>query len=140
LLLGRSEAAVDALRVAAEKAPQDPMNHHALGLAYAERGEWNAAQASYAHALTINANHIATIIDRARLRVRQADPEAQRLAQGELLGVSEKLVDDCSASQVARAKLGLTEWRLARGELSLARENLSDAARRTVPTDYSLWE
>jgi tetratricopeptide (TPR) repeat protein len=134
LLLERSEAAAEALRAAADQMPRDPLTLHALGLAEAAAHREDKALDAYRKALEANANHIATIVDRALLAVRRqprAGHEAEReAARGALEGVVAKLQGDSSPAQLARAHLGLGELAIQRGDLDGARRELSEASAR----------
>lgn len=140
LLLERPESAVDALRAAAEKEPRDPMVLHGLGLAEAAAGRDAKAAAAYRQALEANANHIATLIDRAALQVRRGPAQDRDAARGALEGVVTKLVADASPGQLARAYLGLAELELARGDLEAARQKLAQAVGKRREGDAQLSE
>src|SRR5262249_27967346 len=115
LLAEHAEPACEALRAAAAAEPQDPVVLHALGLAEAAAHRPDRALEAYGHALAANANHIATIVDRALLQIRMgADRE---VAGGALEGVVSKLVGDASPGQLARAYVGLAELELAKGNV-----------------------
>jgi tetratricopeptide (TPR) repeat protein len=140
LLLDRPQAAVDALRSVADLEPRDPIAQHALGVAEAALKHDDRALEAYKHALEANANHIATIIDRALLQVRRGSAADRDLARGALEGVVSKLVPDCSQGQLARAYLGLAELELGRGDLEAARRALSLASARRRDGDTLLSE
>ncbi len=128
LLLDKPEEAAAALRTAAAEDPQNPIVLHALGLAEAALRHNEAAFEAYGRALTANANHITTIIDRALLQLRQGlDRET---AAGSLEGVVGKLVADASPGQLARAYVGLAEIEIGKGNVTAARSALSSAAAR----------
>lgn len=138
LLLERPESAVEALRAAAEADPRNPLVMHGLGLAEAAAHNDDRAFAAYRHALADNANHIATIIDRALLQVRRGIDRAA--ARGALEGVVVKLNGDASYGQLARAFLGLAELELGRGDVAAARRDLGSAAAKRPEGDALLSE
>jgi tetratricopeptide (TPR) repeat protein len=140
LLLDRPQAAVDALRAVADLEPKDALAQHALGVAEAALRHDDRAFEAYRHALDANANHIATIIDRALLQARRGTLEDRDIARGALLGVVEKLQADCSPGQLARAHLGLAELDLWKGDLELARRELAVAAGLQRQGDVTLAE
>jgi tetratricopeptide (TPR) repeat protein len=126
LLLEHPDSAAEALRAAAEAEPHNPTVLHGLGLAEAAAHHEDRAFDAYRQALTANANHIATIVDRALLQVQlNIDRDG---ARGALSGVVSKLVADSSPGQLARAYLGLAELELVKGDLPAARRDLSQAA------------
>ena len=128
LLLDQPEDAANALRTAAAEDPQNPLVLHALGVAEAALRHNDRAFEAYGKALTANANHVATIIDRALLQLHQGlDREA---AAGSLEGVVGKLVGDASPGQLARAYVGIAEIELGKGNVAAARSALSSAAAR----------
>jgi tetratricopeptide (TPR) repeat protein len=138
LLLERPDTAADALRTAAEGDAHNPLVLHGLGLAEAAARRDDRALEAYRHALQDNANHIATIIDRALLQVdRGSDREA---ARGALEGVVGKLVGDSSPGQLARAFLGLAELELQKGDVTAARRDLAQAAAKRRDGDALLSE
>ena len=138
LLLERPDTATDALRTAAEGDPHNPMVLHGLGLAEAAARRDDRALEAYRRALADNANHIATIIDRALLQVeRGSDREA---ARGALEGVVGKLFLDASPGQLARASLGLAELELQKGDITAARRDLAQAAAKRREGDALLSE
>jgi predicted Zn-dependent protease len=133
LLLDQPENAVTALHTASNEDPQNPIVLHALGVAESAVRHKDLAFEAYAKALTANANHVATIIDRALLQLQLGlDREA---AAGSLEGVVGKLVADASPGQLARAYVGLAELELQKGNVGAARTALSSAAanRRDHP-------
>src|SRR4029079_6571716 len=75
LLLESPDSATDALRSAAEGDPHNLVVWRGLGLAEAAARRDDRALEAYRRALQDNANHIATIIDRALL---QANPNLAR--------------------------------------------------------------
>ena len=110
----------------------------ALGLAEAAAQRDDRALEAYRRALADNANHIATIIDRALLQVdRGTDRDA---ARGALEGVVGKLVGDSSPGQLARAFLGLAELELQKGDVTAARRDLAQAAAKRRDGDALLSE
>jgi tetratricopeptide (TPR) repeat protein len=117
---------------------------HGLGLAEAAAHRDDKANEAYRRALSANANHIATIIDRAVLQVRRAqgpgNESVREGARGALEGVVSKLVGDSSPGQLARAFLGLAELELARGDLEAARRALASAAAKRRDGDTLLSE
>jgi tetratricopeptide (TPR) repeat protein len=138
LLLERPDTAADALRSAADADPHNPMVLHGLGLAEAAARRDERALTAYRLALGDNANHIATIIDRALLQVsRGSDRDA---ARGALEGVVGKLVGDSSPGQLARAFLGLAELELQKGDVTAARRDLAQAAAKRRDGDALLSE
>ncbi|HSN33528.1 MAG TPA: tetratricopeptide repeat protein, partial [Ideonella sp.] len=138
LLLERPDTATDALRTAADGDPHNPLVLHGLGLAEAAAHRDDRALEAYRRALADNANHIATIIDRALLQVeRGIDREA---ARGALEGVVGKLVLDSSPGQLARAFLGLAELELSKGDITAARRDLAQAAAKRREGDALLSE
>ncbi|HEX6836789.1 MAG TPA: tetratricopeptide repeat protein, partial [Polyangia bacterium] len=138
LLLERPDTATDALRTAAEGDPHNPLVLHGLGLAEAAARRDDRALEAYRRALADNANHIATIIDRALLQVaRGSDREAARIA---LEGVVGKLFLDASPGQLARASLGLAELELQKGDITAARRDLAQAAAKRREGDALLSE
>jgi tetratricopeptide (TPR) repeat protein len=138
LLLERPERAIDALRVAADGDGKNPLVLHGLGLAEAAGRHDDRAFAAYGRALQDNANHIATIIDRALLQVdRGVDRDA---ARGALEGVVSKLVADAAPGQLARAFLGLAELELQKGDVPAARRDLGMAAAKRRDGDALLSE
>lgn len=138
LLLERPDTATDALRTAADADAHNPMVLHGLGLAESAARRDDRALESYRRALADNANHIATIIDRALLQVqRGSDREA---ARGALEGVVGKLVTDSSPGQLARAFLGLAELELQKGDVAAARRDLAQAAAKRRDGDALLSE
>ena len=138
LLLERPDTATDALRTAADGDPHNPLVLHGLGLAEAAARRDDRALEAYRRALADNANHIATIIDRALLEVdRGSDREA---ARGALEGVVGKLVGDSSPGQLARAFLGLAELELQKGDVTAARRDLAQAAAKRRDGDALLSE
>lgn len=148
LLLERPESAADALRGAADKMPRDPLTQHALGLAEAAAGHDDRAQEAYRRALDANANHIATLIDRAVLQIRRASPDAGQPKnkpdleplKSQLEGVVEKLAGDSSPGQLARAFLALGELELARGDVEAARKDLASSLAKRREGDFLLSE
>jgi tetratricopeptide (TPR) repeat protein len=140
LVLERPETAVDALRAAAEREPRDPLVLHALGMAEAAAHRDDRAFDAYKRALDANANHIATLIDRAILQVRDGQPTDRESARLTLEGVVTKLVGDASPGQLARGFLGLAELALARGDLAAARSALSNAVSKRRDGDALLSE
>ena len=109
---------------------------HGLGLAEAAARRDERALEAYRRALQDNANHIATIIDRALLQVeRGSDRDA---ARGALEGVVGKLVGDSSPGQLARAFLGLAELELQKGDVTAARRDLAQAAAKRRDGDALL--
>jgi tetratricopeptide (TPR) repeat protein len=138
LLADRADAASDALRAAASEEPQDPIVLHALGLAEAAARRNDRALDAYARAIAANANHIATIVDRALLQIRLgADRDG---AGGALEGVVGKLVGDASPGQLARAYVGLAELELQKGNVTAARSALAAAAAQRRDSDSLLLE
>lgn len=138
LLLDRPDAAADALRLAAGEDAHNPLVLHGLGLAEAAAHRDDRAFEAYRRALADNANHIATIVDRALLQVaRNVDREA---ARGALEGVVGKLVGDSSPGQLARAFLGLAELELQKGDIAAARRDLAQAAAKRRDGDALLSE
>lgn len=138
LLLERPDTATDALRTAAEGDAHDPLVLHGLGLAEAAAHRDDRALEAYRRALSDNANHIATIIDRALLQVeRGSDRDA---ARGALEGVVGKLFLDASPGQLARASLGLAELELQKGDIGAARRDLAQAAAKRRDGDALLSE
>ncbi len=138
LLLERPETAADALRTAADGDAHNPLVLHGLGLAEEAARHDDRALDAYRRALSDNANHIATIIDRALLQVsRGSDREA---ARGALEGVVGKLVGDSSPGQLARAFLGLAELELQKGDVAAARRDLAQAAAKRRDGDALLSE
>ena len=138
LLNERPDTAADALRTAADGDPHNPVVMHGLGLAEAAARRDDRALEAYRRALADNANHIATIIDRALLEVdRGTDREA---ARGALEGVVGKLVGDSSPGQLARAFLGLAELELQKGDITAARRDLAQAAAKRRDGDALLSE
>ncbi|HEY2749027.1 MAG TPA: tetratricopeptide repeat protein [Polyangia bacterium] len=138
LLNERPDTAADALRTAADGDPHNPVVLHGLGLAEAAARRDERAFEAYRRALADNANHIATIIDRALLEVdRGSDREA---ARGALEGVVGKLVGDSSPGQLARAFLGLAELELQKGDITAARRDLAQAAAKRRDGDALLSE
>lgn len=138
LLLERPESAIGALRAAAQADGKNPLVWHGLGLAEAAARHDDLALGAYGRALSDNANHIATIIDRALLQVdRGLDREA---ARGALEGVVTKLVADAAPGQLARAFLGLAELELQKGDLPAARRDLGMAAAKRRDGDALLSE
>ncbi|MGZ3427509.1 MAG: tetratricopeptide repeat protein, partial [Polyangia bacterium] len=138
LLLERPDTATDALRTAADGDSHNPLVMHGLGLAEAAARRDDRAFEAYRRALSDNANHIATIIDRALLQVeRGSDLEA---ARGALEGVVGKLVGDSSPGQLARAFLGLAELELQKGDVTAARRDLAQAAAKRRDGDALLSE
>ncbi|HEY1587985.1 MAG TPA: tetratricopeptide repeat protein, partial [Polyangia bacterium] len=136
LLLERPDSATDALRTAADGDPRNPMVLHGLGLAEATAHRDDRALEAYRRALADNANHIATIIDRALLQVdRGTDRDAARDA---LEGVVGKLVADSSPGQLARAFLGLAELELQKGDVTAARRDLAAAGAKRRDGDALL--
>ena len=127
--------AVDALRAAADREPRDPLVLHALGLAEAAAQHDDRALEAYRRALEANANHIATIVDRALLQVRRGAPIDRDAARGALEGVVGKLVGDCVAgaagARVPRARPS-SSWqkRRPRGGAARAGAGGGQAARR----------
>jgi len=118
--------------------PHNPLVLHGLGLAEAAARRDDRALEAYRRALSDNANHIATIIDRALLQVeRGSDREA---ARGALEGVVGKLVADSSPGQLARAFLGLAELELQKGDVTAARRDLAQAAAKRRDGDALLSE
>ena len=133
LLLDQPEDAAAALITASAEDPQNAMVLHALGLAETAMHHPDRAFDAYGRALAANANHVATIIDRALLQLREGiDRDA---AAGSLEGVVGKLVADASPGQLARAYVGLAEIELQKGNVAAARSALSSAAarRRDLP-------
>ncbi len=138
LLNERPDSATDALRTAADGDAHNPVVLHGLGLAEAAARRDDRALDAYRRALSDNANHIATIIDRALLEVdRGSDREA---ARGALEGVVGKLVGDSSPGQLARAFLGLAELELQKGDITAARRDLAQAAAKRRDGDALLSE
>ncbi|MEO6950800.1 MAG: tetratricopeptide repeat protein [Polyangia bacterium] len=128
LLLDQPEDAGAALLTASAEDPQNAMVLHGLGLAEAAMHHTDRAFDAYGRALAANANHVATIIDRALLQLREGiDRDA---AAGSLEGVVGKLVADSSPGQLARAYVGLAEIELQKGNVAAARSALSSAAAR----------
>ena len=140
LLLDRPQAAVDALRRVTDLDPRDAIVQHALGVAEAALKHDDRALEAYRRALEANSNHLATIIDRALLQVRRGSPQDRDVAKGALGGVVEKLAQDCSPGQLARAHLGLGELELARGDLEAARRQLALAMEKRRDGDVTLDE
>jgi tetratricopeptide (TPR) repeat protein len=140
LLLERPEAAIDALRAAVETESHNPLLLHGLGLAEASARHDDRALAAYRKALEANANHIATIIDRALLQVSRGGAADRELARGALAGVVGKLVGDSSPGQLARAFLGLAQLDLGKGDMEAARRDLNQAAARRRDGDALLSE
>lgn len=138
LLLERPDSAADALRSAADGDSHNPLVLHGLGLAEATAHRDDRAFEAYRRALADNANHIATIIDRALLEVdRGIDRET---ARGALEGVVGKLVVDSSPGQLARAYLGLAELELQKGDVAAARRDLAAAGAKRREGDALLSE
>ena len=138
LLLERPDSATDALRSAADGDVHNPLWLHGLGLAEAAAHRDDRAIEAYRRALGDNANHIATIVDRALLQVsRGVDRDA---ARGALEGVVGKLVGDSSPGQLARAFLGLAELELQKGDVTAARRDLAQAAAKRRDGDALLSE
>ena len=128
LLLDQPEDAGAALLTAAAEDSQNPMVLHGLGLAEAAMHHPDRAFDAYGRALAANANHVATVIDRALLQLHEGmDRDA---AAGSLEGVVGKLVADASPGQLARAYVGLAELELQKGNVAAARSALSSAAAR----------
>jgi tetratricopeptide (TPR) repeat protein len=147
LLLERPESAADALRGAAEQETKDSMIQHGLGLAEAAAGHDDRAQEAYRKALEENANHIATLIDRAVLQIRRATPDANGKPSSELEsvrstldGVVEKLAGDSSPGQMSRAFLALGELELQRGDVEAARKALASSLAKRREGDFLLSE
>jgi hypothetical protein len=86
LLLEHNNAAVEALRSAAEGDEHNPLFLHALGLAEAAVHQDERAYDAFRRALLDNANHIATIVDRALLYIDRGTDRAA--AEGALQGVA----------------------------------------------------
>lgn len=126
LLQDRPERAIALLRVAAERQPHDALVWHALGLAESAARESDRAREAFQHALEVNANHIATLIDRARLDLEQ--PGRREAARVALEGVVAKLGSDASPGQLARAQLGLARLELGRADVERARRHVEAAA------------
>lgn len=150
LLLERPESAADALRGAADQLPGDPITQHALGLAEAAAGHDDRAQEAYRKALDANANHIATLIDRAVLQIRRATSDGNASAgkarpdleavRATLDGVVSKLGGDSSPGQLAGAFLALGELELARGDVEASRKALASALAKRREGDFLLSE
>ncbi len=129
LLLGdRSEEAATALRVAATEDPTNPVVLHALGLAESALRHPDRAFAAYERALSANANHVGTLIDRALLQLRQG--QDRDLAAGAFEAITGKLANDAAPAQLAQAYVGLAEIELSKGNVAAARTALSSAAAR----------
>jgi tetratricopeptide (TPR) repeat protein len=140
LLLEHPDAAVEALKIAVEKLPRDPLFWHGLGLAQAAAHHDDLALDAYRRALDLNSNHIATLIDRAVLEVRDGTPTDRDAARAQLDGVTTKLVGDSSPGQLARAFLAIGELELANGELDGARRALASAVAKRRDGDALLSE
>lgn len=138
LLLERPDTAVDALRAAAVDDPHNPLVLHGLGLAEAAARRDDRAYDAYRRALGDNANHIATIIDRALLQVQRGSE--RDAARGALEGVVGKLVGDSAPGQLARAYLGLAELELQKGDIAAARHDLAQAKAKRREGDALLSE
>ena len=80
LLLERPDSATDALRTAADGDPHNPIVLHGARARRGAAHRDDRALEAYRRALADNANHIATIIDRALLQVDRAHSIATRRA------------------------------------------------------------
>lgn len=79
---GAPDKAISLLRRAAKSAPGNPECWNVLGLAYADSGQEEAAQAAYGRALDARSDYIPALLNLARLLMRsgRAEEAAERLA------------------------------------------------------------
>jgi tetratricopeptide (TPR) repeat protein len=138
LLRGDGRAAVDSFQTSLKRDSHYVLALSGLGLAQVSLGSNEAAMVAYNRALLENANHVATLVARSWLRIHLARDLLE--AETDLVAVVDKLRQQSSRAQIAKAELALANLYARKGDVARARAALEEARRAGPPRSAEFWE